>query len=241
MARLSPFALSKNEYYDRLTEKVILKTCNKNSVCVDVGAHDGKILSLFIKHCNLATHFAFEPLPHLFKLLVRKFGSACHVFKLALSNKAGIAAFNSVVSNAAYSSLLLRHDIRHAEVNTIEVQMDLLDHIISPNIAIDLIKIDVEGGELNVLLGAQRIIKTYQPYILFEFGKGGSDAFEVTTEKIFKFFVEAGYKISLLQSFLSNKKALDLAALHRHYLKGDEYFFIAFPVNKSDAAFTLPN
>ncbi|MCY7422747.1 MAG: FkbM family methyltransferase [Chitinophagaceae bacterium] len=232
MARFSPLPLSKNEYYDRRTEKIIIRTCSEKAVCVDVGAHDGKILSLFIRRCPLATHFAFEPLPHLFRLLVRKYGSACQVFKLALSNKTGMASFNYVVSNAAYSSLLRRPDVQHEAEAFIEVKMDLLDRIIPPNIPIALIKIDVEGGELDVLRGAERIIENYKPYILFEFGQGGSDAFGVTSKMMHTFFQEAGYEISLLKSFLSNKPPLDLDALTRHYHKGDEYFFIAYPTNR---------
>lgn len=239
LAGLSPLPLTKNEYYDRLTEKIIIKTCHKNSVCVDVGAHDGKILALFIKHCPLALHNAFEPLPHLFRLLVRKYGSACQVYKLALSNKTGTASFNYVMSNAAYSSLLRRSDIQNEMEASIEVEMDLLDHIISPNITIALIKIDVEGGELDVLHGAKKIIKNYRPYILFEFGKGGSEAFGVTSEMMYTFFQEAGYEISLLKSFLSNNPPLDLDALTRHYHNCDEYFFIAYPTNRAATDVTI--
>ena len=233
MAGLSPIPLTKNEYYDLLTERIIVKTCNRNSVCVDVGAHDGKILSLFIKHCPLATHYAFEPLPHLFKLLVRKYGSACKIFQLALTNKSGMANFIYVPSNTAYSGLRRRSDMKNEMEDIIEVKMDLLDHILPQNLPISLIKIDVEGGELDVLLGAKKIIKAHRPYILFEFGQGGSDAYGLTPEKIYLFFQEAGYEISLLQSFLSRKAALKLDGLKKHYTRGDEYFFIAYPTHNS--------
>ena len=233
LSRSSPIPLTKNEYYDRLTERIIVKTCNKNSVCVDVGAHDGKILLLFIKHCPLAIHYAFEPLPHLFKLLVRKYGSACKVFQLALTNKTGMANFIYVPSNTAYSGLRRRSDIKHKMEDIIEVKMDLLDHILPQNLPISLIKIDVEGGELDVLLGAIKIIEAHKPYILFEFGQGGSDAYGVTPEKIYSFFQEAEYEISLLQSFLARKAALKLDGLKKHYTRGDEYFFIAHSTHNS--------
>ena len=227
---MSPYPLSKNELYDRLTEKIIIKTCHKNSVCVDVGAHDGKILALFIRHCPLALHYAFEPLPHLFKLRVRKYGSACQVFQIALGNKNGVMPFNYVVSDAAYSGLQSRADLQHYKEITIEVGTDLMDHVIPLTMPISLIKIDVEGGELDVLKGAKQLISTHKPNILFEFGKGGSDAFEVTTKMMYAFFKDMGYEISLLSSFLHKKPSLSFDDFEKHYQKGDEYFFIAQPV-----------
>ncbi len=233
MSGFSPYPLSKNEYYDRLTEKIIIKTCHKNSVCVDVGAHDGKILALFIRHCPLALHYAFEPLPYLFKLLVRKYGSACQVYKLALGNKAGTASFNYVESNAAFSGLQTRADIHHEKETTLEVRTDVMDHVIPLTIPVSLIKIDVEGGELDVLMGAHQLIKINKPYILFEFGKGGSDAFKVTPQMMYAFFKEVGYEISLLSSFLHLKPSLAFEDFEKHYQKGDEYFFIAQPVRNT--------
>lgn len=232
LAGLLPFALTNNEKYIRLTQQVIARVCKPNAVCVDAGAHDGKILALFIKHCPLALHYAFEPLPHLFKLLIRKHGSACKVYQLALSDKQGIAPFDHVTSDDAYSSLFSRKDVRFEQVETITVQTEMLDNIIAPDIPVSLIKIDVEGGELNVLNGAKRIIETYHPFILLEFGKGGADAFKVTPAMLFDFLEEADYSISLVRNFLNNKSDLNLSQFYAHYNKGDEYFFIAYPLRK---------
>ena len=227
LSQLSPVPLSKNEYYDRLTEKIILKVCTKNSVCIDVGAHDGKILSLFIKHCPNALHYAFEPLPNLYRLLVRKYTSACVVHQLALSKQQGEANYNYVVTRPAYSGLKIRPVTPADQVQNIQVQTNLLDNIIASTVQVHLIKIDVEGGEYDVLLGAQKIISEHKPCILFEFGRGGSDAFEVTSQMMFDFFLSVGYDIYLLKTFLQNGPPLSLQQFMLHYKKGDEYFFVA--------------
>lgn len=229
MAAFSPIPLSKNQYYDRLTERVIKKVCSKNSVCIDAGANNGKILALFIKHSPNTLHYAFEPLPQLYKLLVRKYGSASQVYKVALSNKKGMSDFNAVISDPAYSGLKKRPYDNPEKDEIIQVKTDLLDNIIEPGVIITLLKLDVEGGEYDILLGAKRIITESRPYILFEFGKGGSDAYHVSSNMMYNFFSSFGYQVNLLDKFLKKAPPLALHEFDSEYHKGKEYFFIAYP------------
>jgi FkbM family methyltransferase len=229
IAGLSPVPLTRNEYYDRLTKKVIKKVCSKNSVCIDVGANNGKILQLFVKNCALATHYAFEPIPDLYYLLKRKFDSACRIYDVALSNYTGISCFNYVTTDHAYSGLIKRSYDKPEQDTTIEVKVDLLDNIIPNNATITLIKIDVEGAEYNVLEGAVKTIERCKPLILFEFGKGGSDAYEITPQKIFAFLDAYNFHINLLPNFLKNHPPLTINQFINEYNKGKEYFFVAYP------------
>lgn len=226
---IAPFALTKNERYDRLTERVIKRVCNADSVCIDVGANQGKILEMFVKHCPAAMHFAFEPIPLLFKLLVRKFGSACSVYQVALSNKKGRVSFNVAEADMAYSSFKKREDI-HLNNRVIEVESDLLDNIISAEEKITLIKIDVEGAEYSVLSGAKRTLAEHKPFILFEFGLGGSNAYQITPKLMFDFFEDLGYHVNLLHRFLAHRQSLNFNNFQKLYDKGTEYFFIASSV-----------
>ena len=229
IASYSPFPLTQNEKYDRLTEQIIRKVCNKDSVCVDVGANEGKILSMFIKHCHDAVHYAFEPLPDLYFKLVRKYGSAANIYKTAMSDQKGIATFNYVTDDAAYSSLKL-NDNEKRPVTTLNVETDLPDNIIPENININLIKLDIEGGEYNALLGSKKLISRCKPYIIFEFGKGGSDVFIITPQMMFDFFSSAGYSISTLDAFLNAAPVLNFSGFQAEYDKGKEYMFIGCPV-----------
>jgi FkbM family methyltransferase len=231
-AALSPFPLTKNEYYDRLTEKVIKKVCIKDSVCIDVGANKGKILRLFIRHCPNAIHFAFEPIDALYFLLVRKYGSAARIFKIALSNKKALVDFSHTINNAAYSSLIQRKDIAQMVTKQIEVETDCLDNLIPANTKVSFIKLDVEGGEYHALVGAEKTIARCKPYILFEFGKGGADAFKISPVMIFNFLSGLGYEVNLLKHFLKNEKGFTLNSFSKEYEKGNEYFFIAHHVEE---------
>ena len=149
-----PIPLTTNEYYDRLTEKIIKKVCNQRSACIDVGANEGKILSMFVKHCPFGRHYAFEPIPHLYFSLKRKYGSAVTIYKLALSNHTGESNFNFVLTDPAYSGLKKRDYDKPEKDEMIQVETAKLDDIINPNQPIQLIKLDIEGGEYNALSGA---------------------------------------------------------------------------------------
>jgi FkbM family methyltransferase len=227
IASFSPFPLTKNEYYDRLTEQVIKKACKKTSICVDVGANEGKILSMCIKHCSQSLHYAFEPIPNLYFLLVRKYGSAAKIFKVALSDKKGTSNFSYVVDDPAYSSFKQRNFEKHKTIQQLDVETDCLDNLIPETITIDLIKLDIEGGEYEALLGSVKIIERCKPVILFEFGKGGADAFNVTPQMMYNLLSNYGYKINFLDAFLKSEPSLNMLEFEKEYHKGKEYFFIA--------------
>jgi FkbM family methyltransferase len=225
-----PFPLSKNHRYDLLTKKIIAKNCRTDSNCIDVGAHRGEIFDYFLKYCNKGTHYAFEPIPELYAFLHGKYKnqSNCRIYDLALSNKTGSVSFNHVVSNPAYSGIKKRiYDRKHEVEELIHVQSDQLDHIIPEEMRVHFIKIDVEGGEMQVLEGASRVLSESHPLIVFEFGIGGSDVYETTPEKIWSFFHFYGYKVFLLENFISGAAALDLDGLRDQFHNKRNYYFVA--------------
>lgn len=225
-----PFSITKNQEYDKLTEKLILTSCALDSLCVDIGSHDGRILKLFIRYCPKKLHYAFEPIPSLFSLLKRKYGSAAKIFQIALSNKKGKSNFHYITTNAAYSGLKKRELKRKESIQDIEVDTNTLDNIISSTEIISFIKIDIEGGEYEALEGAKNTILRCKPIILFEFGKGAANYYEVTPNKMFTLFqTQFNYSINSLQSYLKKIKAFTLEDFENIYAAGSEYFFVAYP------------
>ena len=67
----SPVALTKNQHYDRLTQKVIRAVCRPESNCIDVGCHKGEILDLMRAAAPNGHHWGFEPIPALYTALER--------------------------------------------------------------------------------------------------------------------------------------------------------------------------
>jgi len=107
--------------------------------------------------------------------------------------------------------------------------MTLLDDLIPEKTPITLIKIDVEGAEYQVLLGATRILKESKPLVIFEFGLGASDRYGTSPQMILDFFNRFDYGIYSLNSYLSNDKKLELNELIALYETKKECYFVAKP------------
>lgn len=228
IASYSPVALTTNERYDRLTDRVIRRLCHFDSVCIDVGANEGKILQMFTRHCPGAVHLAFEPIPFLYQKLKRRYTSAARIYNYALSDKAGISDFNFVVTNPAYSGLIRRPYDRPEYDETIQVEVTTLDQIIPAETVVHLIKLDIEGGEYNALQGATTILRKFRPYLLFEFGKGGSEAYGVTPRMMYNFLADHNYHINTLPGFLKNAPPLSYEQFERCFCTGSAFFFLGF-------------
>ncbi|HRN57757.1 MAG TPA: FkbM family methyltransferase [Agriterribacter sp.] len=217
------------DYYDFETIDVIKAVLKRNSNAVDIGAHRGTILRQILKQAPEGKHIAIEPIPYLYQKLERKFGKKVTLFNLALANETGEATFTVFKDRPAVSGLKARHfDHVTYKKELIKVQVRKLDDLIAQDQKTDLIKIDVEGAELEVLKGARRILEKNKPVVLFEFGKGGSELYNATPELMFDFFDELGYTITLLEYFLKNREGFNRTEFLGQYEKGYNYFFMAY-------------
>jgi len=225
-----PIAFTKNQRYDRLTERVISKVCRPTSNCADVGCHKGEILDLFLAAAPQGQHFGFEPIPKLFQNLKEKYDNLtnCRFFDIALSNTSGTSGFNYVVTNPSYSGLLRRsYDRANEEDTQITVRTEKLDDVWPADLRLDVLKIDVEGGEQIVLEGARETLIRWKPTVIFEHGLGASDFYGSTPEQVFKLFESCGMRIFLLENFLNSGPCLDAKGFARQFYERKNYYFVA--------------
>lgn len=225
----TPIALTRNQKYDLLTRKVIKKVCHSNSNCVDVGCHKGEILDLMRKNAPQGKHWGFEPIPELFENLKLKYkDTSCVISDAALSDSQGMSSFNYVVTNPSYSGLMKRSYDRPREVDkSIFVRTATLDEVLPEDLKIDLIKIDVEGGEMLVLKGAKRTLEASKPVVIFEHGLGASDAYGVKPEDMYGYFDSLEYGIYNLENFLKGKPALTQQEFLDQYWQKKNFYFVA--------------
>ena len=223
--------LTKNLKYDRLTKEVIAKALNKNSNAIDVGCHKGEILDLILKHAPSGNHYAFEPIPDFYNSLKLKYDGRCSIYPFALSDSPGETAFNYVKNAPAYSGIKKRkYDVEKPDVEELHVKVETLDKIIPPDVKIDFIKIDVEGGEFGVLKGARNLLGRSRPVVVFECGLGASDFYGTKPEELFDYLdKECQYNILSLKNWLVKNQPYTREQFGECFNKNIEYYFVASP------------
>ena len=219
--------LTKNLEYDRLTMLVMKKVIKKDSNCIDVGCHKGEILDLMLKLAPRGKHHAFEPLPDYYSALTGKYSEKASIHPWALSNTNGSTSFQYVKNAPAFSGIKRRsYLVKEADIEEIQVDMKRLDDVIPEDLVIDFIKIDVEGGELGVLQGAEKLLKRNQPTVIFEFGKGAADHYQTQPQDILEAFGKSGHSLFTLKGFTKGLSALSAQEFATLYREEKEYYFI---------------
>ena len=154
-------------YYEIKELRILNKWLKKKikfGVALDVGAYIGNHSLFFSKYFKKV--ISFEPNPDSFELLKLnvKEKKNIKIFNYGLSNKKSTKNFYSYYSNYGGSSVIKNEKIPYKKFKALFNKFDRL------NIRerIDLIKIDVEGDELNALKGLEKTLGKFSPIVLFE-------------------------------------------------------------------------
>lgn len=170
------------------TELRLLKwLTNSDYVFYDVGANIGVYTQAMASSCR-EVH-AFEPNPLNFALLDSNTHGLknVHLYKYACGNSAQDIAIQAFDPGQAGNFGNL-----HITDHGITVPQIRLDNF--QGAPADVIKIDVEGRELDVILGAENMIRERQPLITYEANAGPDFV------KIFDLLRGIGYRLFWLQN-----------------------------------------
>ena len=160
--------------------EAFMQLVRPGSVVVDVGANFGLYaLSAALYARPHGRVFAFEPAPNAFALLERNIADnslsgAVTAKRLAVGAAAGRATFY-IGRDVSFSSL---HRTQRLDDNagTVDVEIVALDAALAHVRSVDLLKIDVEGGEADVLRGARELLRRSRaPIVQFEFSHKNLD------------------------------------------------------------------
>ncbi len=141
------------------------------SVIFDLGANLGYFSLLCASHSASAKIFAFEPIPANMTILCRHLliNDIKNVtpVNLAVSDNLGLVDFSADNQSVSYTykQSSSYYGTRHLNIKIGTTSLDILNTqfgFTEP----DIIKIDVEGAEYDVLLGAEALIKKCRPKIL---------------------------------------------------------------------------
>jgi FkbM family methyltransferase len=146
----------------------------KDGIFFDIGANSGIYTLSAEKYIEPQRIYAFEPIPELHFRLKRMFKKA-NIFKIALSDSIGVHKFKiPKIGQLEYKTRgkLNTNYIESGETNfrIIQVRTSTIDSfVIEKNIPkISFIKIDVEGHELQVIMGGVITLKAMRPVLQLE-------------------------------------------------------------------------
>jgi FkbM family methyltransferase len=153
--------LIKNAVYETELTKYLLNNIKADSVFVDVGANIGYYTCLANKKIFSGKVFAFEPNELAFRLLQRNVminwpNCPVSVENVAVGKCKGEVYFKNYKYRFVNSQILAGEE--EGEINTGEitrVPVIPLDEYFPRDQRIDFLKVDVEGAELDVLMGAK--------------------------------------------------------------------------------------
>jgi len=149
-----------NFYELKLLEKV--KSLNLTGTYIDVGANIGNHTIFFSKFCKSTQVISIELNCEIYKVLQQN-----------VINSPNVSTINIGVGEKFKHVKISNIDETNVGMTKIigengDIVVDTLDSILSDVNNISIIKIDVEGYEKNVLIGAKNIISKHSPVIIAE-------------------------------------------------------------------------
>ena len=193
-----PIDFMKERKYDALIKKIMRIVLEDDSSFIDVGCYRGDFLIEANKFAPSGSHIGFEPIPDIYNKVIKSLGGVNDIRQLGISDERGETTFNYVKSNPLYSGIKKRSYPGKESIKELVIKVDTLDHQLFQSPRVDLIKIDVEGAELNVLKGGVNTITKFNPVIVFEYEQGASDVYGVTPAEMWSFFDKVKYSIYTL-------------------------------------------
>ena len=203
----------------KLVTKIAKELDNQNDLgwFFDVGANVGLYTWEVHKVCPLRKILAFEPDPENIKLLEKTLRKAnlqnVEIRKCAMSNQLAEVSFfqdnlTSATGCVAGKDKPWIEQYLNGSINEIRVKTETLDSVVRQDRSPSLIKIDVEGHEVEVLQGARNTLSEAKPLMIIE-------SFPPKQSTVLSFLDELGYHQMDADRHASiNPKTTNLFAWH---------------------------
>lgn len=146
---------------------------------IDVGANIGTHAVYFAKKCNQGSVVAIEPQLYIFEMLAANLLiNGCYntvPVHAGASSKPGVVRMVNINPFVEHKINYGEFKINNSADKGIDTSIITLDAYVNLN-KFNLIKLDVEGLEVEVLNGAKKLLKKHQPFLYVEFNnKQGND------------------------------------------------------------------
>lgn len=205
----------------------IQRTLDKGEIAADIGAHKGGYLYWLSKQVGTTGKiYAFEPQPNLFSYLdqIQQLAMPANVAleNLGLSSTEGVLDFYIPEQGGKSSpgATFNVQKIEEEDCRVIQVKTTTVDKYFGDKRPPSLLKIDVEGHELEVFKGAQQLLTTKRPKILVECEQRH---LPFPIENVFDFLLNLNYKGHFVHR--NNIKALSNFSLSKHQAQAGPEFW----------------
>lgn len=196
--------------------RVLQQLCRPNSCMFDIGTNLGLMTIPVLSYVPSATAISFEPSPNALPWLKRtiagsNFKDRWQLVDKAVAGASGIANFSvshlkdGLYDGLKYTGLAPQSHAVQVEVTTMDIEWIRLNR---PSVSI--IKIDVEGGELEVLRGGEKCLSETRAFVLLEWSSCNLRAHCVESGALLRFACERGYHIYALPAFAPVATGTDL-------------------------------
>lgn len=198
-AKIADYSRGENNYDLETNGELnfVLRLAPSCRVFFDVGANVGDWTELALKANPAAKVFAFEPEPATYSKLAARHGRAAVCENFALGAVAEERTLFAHSESSGFNSFERRTIFSAEDLREISVRVSTLDdYCASAGVdRIDFLKLDVEGFELQVLLGGERMLGERRVSIIqFEYGGTYLDA-GIRLADMFEFLAARGYAI----------------------------------------------
>jgi FkbM family methyltransferase len=190
-------AIVNNQIWDNDVVSYIRDRITPNSMILDVGGNFGQMAVLFSKMLSLDGKVqTFEPDPFLYSVLCQNIlqNNCTNVIfhNLAVWNESDKTLFYpkaDFIKFESYGSYGIDPTATDGQlVNAITIDQLNLDPV-------RIIKLDIQGSELNALKGAVNTINKWKPLIIFEYEQMFDSQFNVTWQDYLDFIESIDYTI----------------------------------------------
>lgn len=225
--------------YEAMLEAFYSRLDLRDAEVVDVGAHAGRHAIPLARAAGMGgTVHAFEPLPHVRAQLAQNLAAGkCNnvvVYPFALSDRPRQASFTFVPNLPEESGLKRRHayNATPSSFEEIPVKVMRLQDALPEGARVRFIKIDVEGGELDVLRGSVGILERCRPVVAFECGAASYLGYHDTPDEIFEIFRSRGYAVHAI----TGEVIADLGVFREATRVQAFWDYVAFPPGEETLA-----
>ncbi len=232
-AELTLKTISRNLLFRKLESEIFIlhRLIRPGAVCLDIGAAYGRY-TLFLSRLAgpEGRVYSFEPGALSYRVLSNalRFHRLQNVIPVqkALSSRPGWGELAIPVKKGDRLGLSLAHlevsgDGCRQKTVTEKVPVTTVDSFVADHglQRVDFIKCDVEGGELSVFQGAEKVLERDRPALLCEVDRSFLAALEISPRQLHQFFSQLGYRASRL----NNSGHLEEV---KHLEEPHNYFFV---------------